>query len=177
MSLCNYTPQKTFIPLLFTERDERQERQRHVIAPLTERGGEEVRDTKNKGTKGCSQFVCESDSCEPSEELQTTHLSRNLPARLSASPQAPSRNIKRRTRGVHMYAQCAPLSREVYVSFPCFRHTSCSVCALQRKETDHTSHDPPPSGYHIHLHTGMTEPPYGSPLLPFLDNPDTSPHS
>lgn len=52
MSLCNYTPQKTFIPLLFTDRDERQERQRHVIAPLTERGGEEVRDTENRRTKG-----------------------------------------------------------------------------------------------------------------------------
>lgn len=52
MSLCNYTPQKTFIPVLFTERDERRERQRHVIAPLPERGVEEQRDTENGRTKG-----------------------------------------------------------------------------------------------------------------------------
>lgn len=48
--LCNYTPQKTFIPLFFTERDERQERQGHVIAALAFGGGGvggwvEVRDT------------------------------------------------------------------------------------------------------------------------------------
>lgn len=52
MSLCNYMPQKTVIPCLFMGRDERQERQGHVIAPLTHRGGEEVRDTENRRTKG-----------------------------------------------------------------------------------------------------------------------------
>lgn len=37
---------------LHREGDERRERQGHVIAPLTERGGEEVRDTENRRTKG-----------------------------------------------------------------------------------------------------------------------------
>lgn len=61
ISPCNYTPPKTFIPLLFTERDERRERQGHVIAPLAERGGERVggwggggrvRQMENRRTKG-----------------------------------------------------------------------------------------------------------------------------
>lgn len=52
MSLCNYTPQKTFIPLFLTERDERQGRQRHVIAPVTAGGREEVSSTEKRRTKG-----------------------------------------------------------------------------------------------------------------------------
>ncbi|CAB1453659.1 unnamed protein product [Pleuronectes platessa] len=33
-------------------------------------------------------------------------------------------------RYVHVYAQYARISGEVRVSFPYFRHTSCSVCVL-----------------------------------------------
>lgn len=49
--LCVITRHRRPSFLCSSQRDERQERQGHVIAPLTERGGEEVRDTKNKGTK------------------------------------------------------------------------------------------------------------------------------
>lgn len=49
MSLCNYTPEDLHSSPPLRERDERRERQRHVIAALTERGGDERWGTQRRG--------------------------------------------------------------------------------------------------------------------------------